>query len=59
MSTKVDVDHELIRDFETVTASQHDATIEQVEEGDIATYRGKGYFGTSVPNNVKDFTMSC
>jgi Transposase and inactivated derivatives, IS5 family len=57
LSTKVDVDHELIRAFETVTASQHDATIEQIDEGDIAAYRDKGYFGTLLPDSVKDFTM--
>jgi len=36
LSVKLDVDHELIREFETVTASQHGATIEQIKEGDIA-----------------------
>jgi IS5 family transposase len=57
LSVKMDVDHELIREFETVTASQHDATIEQINGNDIAAYRDKGYFGTSVPKNVEDFTM--
>jgi IS5 family transposase len=57
LSVKTDVDHGLIRDFETVTASQHDATIEQINEEDIAAYRDKGYFGTELPKGVKDFTM--
>jgi IS5 family transposase len=57
LSIKEDVDYHLIRDFETATASRHDATIEQMKEGDIAAYRDKGYFGASVPSGVKDFTM--
>ena len=57
MSVKLDVDHHLIREFETVTASQHDATIEQIKEGDIAAYRDKGYFGVFLPKKVLDFTM--
>jgi len=32
LSIKLDIDNDLIRDFETVTASQHDATIEQIEK---------------------------
>ena len=46
MSTKVDYD--LIRAFETVTASQHDAAIEQIDENDIAAYRDKGYLRPSL-----------
>jgi len=57
LSVKEDVDYQLIRDFETVTASQHDATIEQIGKEDIAAYRDKGYFGTPIPSGVKDFTM--
>jgi len=57
LSVKLDVDHHLIREFETVTASQHDATIDQIEEEDIAAYRDKGYFGVSIPKGVLDFTM--
>lgn len=56
LSIKLDIDNDLIRDFETVTASQHDATIEQIEKGDIAAYRDKGYFGTDLPEGVKNFT---
>ena len=43
LSVKLDVDHELIGEFETVTASRHDSTLEQIKEGDIAAYRDKGY----------------
>jgi IS5 family transposase len=57
LSVKLDVDYHLIREFETVTASQHDATIEQIKEGDIAAYRDKGYFGVFLPKKVLDFTM--
>ena len=57
LSVKLDVDHELIREFETVTASRHDSTLEQIKEGDIAAYRDKGYFGTSIPKDVTNFTM--
>jgi hypothetical protein len=48
LSTKADIDYELIRAFETVTASQHDATIEQIEKGDIAAYRDKGHLRPSL-----------
>ena len=32
LSIKLDIENDLIRDFETVTASQHDAAIEQIEK---------------------------
>jgi IS5 family transposase len=38
-------------------ASRHDSTLEQIKEGDIAAYRDKGYFGTSIPKDVTNFTM--
>ena len=57
LSLKLGVDNHLIREFETVTPSQHDATIEQMNEEDIAAYRDKGYFGTELPKGVRDFAM--
>jgi IS5 family transposase len=57
LSTKLDVDNKLIREFETTTASKHDSTISQFREGDMAAYRDKGYFGSELPKGVSDFTM--
>jgi IS5 family transposase len=57
LHTKVDVDNNLIRECVTTTASQHDATINLVEQNDIAAYRDKGYFGIPLPENVVDKTM--
>lgn len=54
---KVDVEHGLIRSIETTTASQHDSTVDLVENGDGAAYRDRGYFGTPVPKGVEDKTM--
>jgi len=41
---KTDVDYELIREFETTTASVHDSQIDLSEEGEVV-YKDKGYFG--------------
>jgi IS5 family transposase len=57
LSTKLDVDNKLIREFETTTASKHDSTIIQFREGNMAAYRDKGYFGSELPKGVSDFTM--
>lgn len=54
---KMDVKHYLVRNIEITTASLHDGKIQLITEKDIAAYRDKGYFGTSVPKNVIDKTM--
>lgn len=55
---KIDVGHELIREYEVSTASLHDGEIDLVEDGDNKAYRDKGYFGKKLnANNVKDKTM--
>lgn len=54
---KLDVKHHLIREIKTTSASPHDAKVNLVQEGDGAAYRDKGYFGTPLPNTVKDKTM--
>ena len=55
---KVDIDHGLVRDFYTTTASVHDSEIDLAEEGDVAMYRDKGYFGVPIlVDGVLDKTM--
>lgn len=55
---KIDVDHHLIREIEMSTASLHDAKIDLIEEGDVAAYRDKGYFGTKLKaSGILDKTM--
>lgn len=55
---KLDVGHELIREYEVSTASLHDGEIDLIEEGDNKAYRDKGYFGKKLKaSNVKDKTM--
>jgi len=55
---KVDVDYHLIRDYDVSTASLHDGEIDLVDNGDIAAYRDKGYFGKQLKaKNVEDKTM--
>jgi IS5 family transposase len=54
---KTDVDYGLIREIETTTASVHDNKVQLVKPGDVAAFRDKGYFGTSVPEGVLDKTM--
>lgn len=55
---KIDVDHNLIRAIKTTTAKVHDGEIDLVENGDIAAYRDKGYFGKKLKaKNVLDKTM--
>ncbi len=44
LHAKTDVDHVLIRDLETTTASVHDSQIDLTRPGEVA-YRDKGYFG--------------
>lgn len=57
LHTKPDVTHGLIRSVETTTARDHDGTITLVQEGDVAAFRDKGYFGTELPSGVRDETM--
>lgn len=57
LHTKTDVDAGLIRLCETTTASMHDGQVNLVEDEDIAAFRDKGYFGTTLPLSVKDETM--
>lgn len=45
LSIKLDGDNWPIKDFKTTLSSQHDLTIHQIESGDMAVYRDKGYFG--------------
>ncbi len=55
---KIDVGHELIREYEVSTASLHDGEIDLVEEGDDKAYRDKGYFGKKLAaKEVIDKTM--
>ncbi len=55
---KTDVDNKLIRAIETTTAKVHDGEIDLVENGDIAAYRDKAYFGKELKaKNVIDKTM--
>ena len=44
LHAKVDVDHGLIRDLETTTASVHDSRVDLSKPGEVV-YRDKGYFG--------------
>jgi IS5 family transposase len=46
LQTKSDIDHGLIRDLETTTASVHDSQIDLSKPGEVA-YRDKGYFGSA------------
>lgn len=57
LHTKPDVDYGLIRECETTTASTNDGQVDLVEEGDVAAFRDKGYFGTPLPSGVKNETM--
>ena len=55
---KMDRDHQLIRDYDVTTAKTHDGDIDLVEEGDVAAYRDKGYYGKPLTTrNVVDETM--
>jgi IS5 family transposase len=55
---KVDVGHHLIRDLEVTAANLHDGDVNLVEEGDLAVYRDKGYFGKHLTvSGVTDKTM--
>ena len=56
--TKIDVKHQLIREFEITTASLHDGEIDLIRNGDEKAYRDKGYFGKKLhAKNVQDNTM--
>lgn len=55
--TKIDVDHQLMRDFEVTTAALHDVNINLVDKNDLIAYRDKGYFGRSMHKNIIDMTM--
>jgi IS5 family transposase len=44
LHAKTDVDHVLIRDLETTTASVHDSRVDLTRPGEVV-YRDKGYFG--------------
>ena len=44
LHAKMDLDHGLIRDLETSTASLHDSQVDLSEPGEVV-YRDKGYFG--------------
>jgi len=55
---KVDADHHMIRDFEVTTAKTHDGDVDLIEEGDVAAYRDKGYYGKPLSaRKVRDETM--
>lgn len=57
LHTKIDVDHQLMRDFEVTTASLHDVNINLVDKNDLIAYRDKGYFGRVMHKNIIDMTM--
>lgn len=58
LHVKMDVDHQLIRAFETTPANVADNQVDLVEEGDVACYRDKGYTGTPPSaENIRDETM--
>jgi IS5 family transposase len=44
LHTKLDIDHGLIRELETTTASLHDSQVDLSKEGEVV-YRDKGYQG--------------
>ncbi|MEG3225432.1 MAG: hypothetical protein BME94_07980 [Methanobacteriales archaeon Met13] len=44
LHTKSDINHGLIRELETTTASVHDSQIDLSQQGEIV-YRDRGYFG--------------
>jgi IS5 family transposase len=44
LHTKMDIEHQLIRDYNTTTASVHDSQIDLTQKGEV-NYRDKGYFG--------------
>lgn len=55
---KIDVDHHLIREITTTTASLHDGEIDLVGKRDVAAFRDKGYFGKKLAaKGVVDRTM--
>ena len=55
---KSDADHHLIREYDVTTASLHDGEVDLVDEGDVAAYRDKGYFGKELgAAGVTDNTM--
>lgn len=56
--SKCDVGSHLIRSYEVTTASLHDGEVDLVEQGDVAAYRDKGYFGKQLhASDVDDKTM--
>lgn len=55
---KMDIDHQLVRDYEVSTASLHDSQVDLTRRGDKAAYRDKGYFGATIScGGVRDMTM--
>jgi IS5 family transposase len=55
---KLDIDYQLIRDYDVTTASLHDSQVNLVSCGDVAAYRDKGYVGTELhARGVEDHTM--
>lgn len=54
LHSKIDVDHGLIREIETTTASTHDSRVDLAEEDEVM-YKDRGYFG--VPSKGYDATM--
>ena len=44
LHTKMDLKYQLIRDYETTTASVHDSQLDLTKKGEV-NYRDKGYFG--------------
>jgi len=51
LHTKLDVDHGLIRELETTTASLHDSQVDLSKEGEVV-YRDKGYHGAEAKGHA-------
>ncbi|WP_255590956.1 IS5 family transposase [Methanobacterium spitsbergense] len=45
LHSKMDIDHQLIKEIETTPASVHDSQFDLTKPGEV-TYRDRGYFGT-------------
>lgn len=54
---KVDVKHQLIRDYEVTTASVHDSKVNLISKKDTKAYLDKGYTGMKLPKKTINLTM--
>jgi len=54
---KMDVKHQLIRDYEVTTASTHDSKINLITKNDKKAYLDKGYTGMKLSKKIINMTM--